>query len=81
MLAQEGYAMARAGCEGPSLDPEDLAYTRSVIDLHLDATDRATVMACLFGDGAAHALGYPPQGLSDRAGLGLALSEARAHVR
>lgn len=81
MLAQEGYAMARAGCEGPVLDPDDLAYTRSVIDLHLDATDRATVIACLFGDSGAHTLGYPPQGLSDRAGLGLALSEARARAR
>jgi hypothetical protein len=81
MLAQEGYAMARAGCEGPVLEPDDLAYTRSVVDLHLDATDRATVIACLFGDGGANALGYPPQGLSDRAGLGLALSDARARAR
>jgi hypothetical protein len=81
MLAQEGFAMARAGCEGPALDPDDLAYTRHVIDRHLDATDRATVIACLFGDGGANALGYPPQGLSDRAGLMLALSEARARAR
>ena len=77
MLAQEGYAMARAGCAGPLLEPDDLAYTRSVIDLHLDASDRATVIACMFGDSGANALGYPPQGLSDRAGLGLALREAR----
>jgi hypothetical protein len=34
-------------------------------------------MACLFGDVAAHALGYPPQGLSPRAGLALALYDAR----
>lgn len=81
MLAQEGYAMARAGCAGPLLDPNDLAYTRSVIDLHLDASDRATVIACMFGDSGANALGYLPQGLSDRAGLGLALSEARARAR
>lgn len=78
MLAQEGYAMARAGCEGSVLDPDDLAYTRSVIDLHRDATDRATVIACLFGDAGANALGYPPQGLTDRAGLALALHEARS---
>jgi hypothetical protein len=49
-----------------------------VITPHLFATNRATVMASLFGDAAANALGYPPQGLSDRAGLALALSEARA---
>lgn len=79
MLAQEGHAMARGGCTSPSLDPDDLAYTRSVIDPHRDATDRATVIACLFGDPGAHALGYPPQGLSDRAGLALALHDARVH--
>ena len=77
MLDQEGYAMARAACTTPELDDDDLAYTRSVIKPHLGATDRATVMACLFGDRAAAALGYPPQGLSDRAGLALALSSAR----
>jgi hypothetical protein len=77
MLNQEGYAMARAGCTTPQLDDDDLAYTRSVITPHAGATDRATVIACMFGDRAAAALGYPPQGLSDRAGLALALSEAR----
>ena len=80
MLDQEGYAMARAGCTTPQLDDDDLAYTRSVIRPHLGATDRATVMACLFGDPAAKALGYPPQGLSERAGLALALSNARTEM-
>ena len=77
MLAQEGRAMARAGCTTPSLDDDDLGYTRSVITPHLEAHDRATVIACLFGDVAANALGYPPQGLSARAGLALALHDAR----
>ena len=81
MLEQEGYATARAGCTAPALEADDLAYTRTVIEAHLDAHDRATVIACLFGDTAARALGYPPQGLSDRAGLALALSEARASLR
>lgn len=80
MLEQEGYAMARAGCTTPHLDADDLEYTRSVIAPHRHATDRATVMACLFGDAAAHALGYPPQGLSDRAGLALALSDTSTNV-
>jgi hypothetical protein len=80
MLDQEGCAMARAGCTTPQLDDDDLAYTRSVITPHLGATDRATVMACMFGDRAAAALGYPPQGLSDRAGLALALSSARTET-
>lgn len=78
MLDQEGYAMARAGCTSPALDDDDLEYTRTVIAPHLDAHDRATVIACLFGDTAATALGYPPQGLSDRAGFALALHNARA---
>jgi hypothetical protein len=81
MLDQEGYAMARAGCTTPSLEADDLAYTRSVLAPHLDAHDRATVIPCLFGDAAANALGYPLQGLSERAGLALALHDARAHPR
>ena len=80
MLDQEGYAMARAGCTTPQLDDDDLAYSRSVIKPHLGASDRATVIACLFGDRAAAALGYPPQGLSERAGLALALSHARTET-
>jgi hypothetical protein len=77
MLDQEGYAMARAGCTTPTLEEQDLEYTRTVIAPHLNAYDRATAIACLFGDTAANALGYPPQGLTDRAGLALALHDAR----
>ena len=80
MLAQEGYAMARAGCTSPALDAEDLSYTRAAVEPHLDAHDRATVVPCLFGDAAAVALGYPPQGLSERAGLALALHDARVSL-
>jgi hypothetical protein len=39
------------------------------------------VIACLYGDPAAHALGYPPQGLTDRAGFALALHDARVSLR
>ena len=81
MLDQEGYAMARAGCIAPRLDADDLVYTRSVIGSQRAVTDRATVIACLFGDSAAKALGYPPQGLSDRAGLALALADNYTDVR
>ena len=69
--------MARAGCTAPALAEDDLAYTRTVIAPHLNAQDRATVIACMFGDTAAKALGYPPHGLSERAGLALALHDAR----
>ena len=77
MLAQEGTAMVRAGCVAPTLDADDLTYTRDILEPLLDATDRATAMACLFGDDAAHALGYRAHGLSHRAGLALALHQAR----
>jgi hypothetical protein len=76
MLAQEGYAAAMAGCTTPALDADDLEYTRTVIAPYLQATDRATVIACLFGDEAADALGYRRLGLTARAGFALALSDA-----
>ena len=81
MLHQEGTAMAAAGCSRPTLDAEDVAYTRDVIAPCLGARDRATVIACLFGDEAAHRLGYRAHGLSPRAGLALALHDGRARLR
>lgn len=77
MLEQEGEAMAAAGCVEPALDPDDLAYTRQVIEPYLAASDRATVVGCLYGDEAARKLGYPPLGFSPRAGLAWALDTAR----
>lgn len=38
-LAQEGHVMARAGCLGPELEPEDLGYTREVLTTLLDSDD------------------------------------------
>jgi hypothetical protein len=81
MLDQEGEAMALAGCVEPELEADDLLYTRKVLEPLLDASDCATVMACLFGDDAANALGYRPHGLSHRAGLALALHQARSNER
>lgn len=72
--------MAAAGCAGPTLDAEDLAYTREVIAPFLGAPDRATVIACLFGDDAAHTLGYRAHGLSARDGLALALHDGLARL-
>ncbi|MEO0759752.1 MAG: hypothetical protein AAFY78_23095 [Cyanobacteria bacterium J06648_16] len=76
MMAQEGDAMRQAGCTQPSLPPEDMDYTESVIRPYLAATDTPTQMVCLFGDVAAESLGYKPQGLSPNAGLALALHQA-----
>ena len=77
IMAQEGYAMAMAGCSKPSLDEDELEYTRAVIAPKLDTKDYPIVITSLFGDVAAAALGYPPLGLSERAGFALALSDAR----
>lgn len=77
MLDQEGRVMAAAGCTGPALDPEDLAYTREVIAPFLDAEDKRTAIECLFGDPAARSLGFTPRGLTPWAGLALALHGAR----
>ncbi len=69
--------MALAGCVMPGLGADDLAYTREVVEPLRDATDRATIMGCLFGDEAATSLGYRSHGLSERAGVALALHDAR----
>src|SRR5262249_30526218 len=61
MLAQEGHIMATAGCTGPELDAEDLAYTREVLVPYLDATDMRTAIECLFGDPAGRTLGFTPR--------------------
>lgn len=76
MLAQEGRVMAMAGCTGPVLDDEDIAYTREVLVPFLDANDKRTVIECLFGDAAGRTLGFTPRGLSLWAGLALALHDA-----
>lgn len=77
MLDQEGYAMSMAGCQYPTLNGDDLAYTWEVISPYLSYQDYPTLMACLFGDRAAHLLGYTPQGLSECAGLAVALHRAK----
>jgi len=77
MLAQEGYAMKMAGSSGPTLDGDDLVYTREVLASYLRNSDRPTLIAALYGDSAARELGYPPLGLSPNAGFALALDNAR----
>jgi hypothetical protein len=78
MMDQEGRAAVFAGSRSPALDDEDMAYTREVIEPYLETTDYPTVFACLYGDEAAKSVGYPPLGLSERAGFALALAEARS---
>jgi len=76
MLAQEGHVMRAAGCAGPPIDAEDIAYTRDVLAPFLDADDKRTCIECLFGDEAGRTLGFTPRGLSRWAGLALAFHDA-----
>jgi hypothetical protein len=78
ILVQEGRVMTAAGCTGPVLDEEDIAYTREMLVPFLDAEDKRTCMECLFGDAPGRTLGFTPRGLSPWAGLALALHDARA---
>ncbi len=80
MLAQEGRVMVAAGALGPTLAPDELNNTREVIRPYLDSTDRAIIVACLFGHNAAVALGYAGQGLSANAGLALARNDAQTNA-
>ena len=75
-MSQEGAVLRAANCTEPTLDAEELAYTRETIRPHLEATDLPTATVHLFGDPAARSLGYRPPGLSHRAGLALALHDA-----
>ena len=77
IMRMNGYAGKFANATEPTLPDDDLAYTREVIQPHLNSTDLAINLAFLFGDAAARECGYAPMGLSARAGLALALDEAR----
>lgn len=77
MMTQEGLAGVFAGATQPALDPEDLEYTCEVIRPYRSSTDYPTIFACLYGDEAARSVGYPPLGLSPRAGYAVALCEAQ----
>lgn len=58
-------------------DDDELEYAREVIAPNLDSKDYPIIITSLFGDVAAASLGYAPLGLSERAGLALALRDAR----
>lgn len=83
MLRQEGWVLAQAGSQYPTLDPDDLEYTRAILAPELDRVqidDLPHTMSYIFGDQASYSLGYRPQGLSPWAGLALALHDARKQL-
>jgi hypothetical protein len=68
-----GMHMAQYG-----LSEEELAYSREVLAPLLESTHEVTCIPALLGDTAAYTLGYPQLGLSDNAGLAVALADALA---
>ncbi len=85
LLAQEGWAMTRAGCAAPAAslynqaapDEFEIEYTREILSGHLDESQMGILIAAMFGDNAARELGYDPLGLGDWAGLWSTLHDAR----
>ncbi len=75
LLEQESFVLGMAPTSGPTLDADDLEYTREVIAPFLGATDMRTTIECLFGDEAGATLGFAPCGLSLWAGLALARAD------
>jgi len=75
MIRQEGRARAFAGY-APELDPDDIAYSREVIEPYRDSADYATCFTALYGDDIARAVGYQALGLSTQAGFNVGLVDA-----
>lgn len=76
-MRQEGFAAKFAGIR-PTLDGEDLAYSQEILLPYRDIDHFPTIIACLLGDSAATAMGYPPIGLSPNAGIEVGIMEAWA---
>ncbi len=76
VLDREARVARFSGADGPSRDPDDLAYTREVLGPHLDSDDFPVLFAALYGDEAARRRGYAPLGLSPMAGLAVARDDA-----
>jgi hypothetical protein len=78
MLEQEGLTAVFAGLR-PALGPAALAHARRVIAEYAAAAgedDYPIAFACMYGDAAAQATGYPVLGLPPRAGFEVALADA-----
>lgn len=76
IMEQEGAVGIFAGTTTLHLDADDLDYSRHVLEQYLESSDHSVLIAALYGNNAAISLGYPPLGLSDNAGLEVALADA-----
>ena len=73
MMAQEGFVLYKSGVP-QTLDDAELAYSREIIAPYLETDEHPRIMSIIFGDEAAHQLGYEPLGLSQQAGLMVGLA-------
>jgi hypothetical protein len=75
MLEQEGLAGVFAGAQ-PALRGDELAAARAIIAAQGADPPYPQAFACLYGDAAAEAVGYPRLGLPPRAGFLIAVADA-----
>jgi hypothetical protein len=75
-LAQEGAALKFGGGlfagKPLILEPDELVYTRQVLEPLLASDHWPTIFAAMYGDEAAREVGFPPLGLEALAGFGMA---------
>ncbi|MGH1366475.1 MAG: hypothetical protein ACRBF0_23135 [Calditrichia bacterium] len=76
MMHQEGRAMAFAGYS-PTLNEEDIAYSRQIIEPFRQSNDYPVCFTALYGDEIAKAVGYQGLGLSKMAGFDVGLDEEK----
>ncbi len=75
MMAQEGFVLNKSNIP-QALDSDELEYSREIIAPYLESDEHPVIMSAIFGDEAAQSLGYEPLGLSQCAGLMVALADA-----
>jgi hypothetical protein len=76
MMVQEGGAGIFAGIS-PHLDAEEIEYSWEVLADYLNTENYTVKIAGMYGDEVANRLGYPPLGLSHRAGFAVAIADAQ----
>jgi hypothetical protein len=76
MMSQEGAVMSFSG-EKIQLEPDDLEFTRNILEPLSQSRDYPTNFAAMYGDEPAKSVGYAPLGLSSRAGFALALEQKK----
>jgi hypothetical protein len=75
MVRQEGLAAQFAG-RVLEFDPDELEYSRVVLEKYLESSQQPITFSGMYGDKAAREMGYPPLGLSPNSGFQVGLADA-----